>query len=93
MIYDVDKRYCLVTDVDTKYSPKVTLYSLGSGKEVICKISKALFKEEPFKKGQLIKCGNFFEKYKQRKTEYGWEQTNVKEWWLTSYNIVENMEI
>ena len=93
MIYDVDKRYCLVTDVDTKYSPKVTLYSLGSGKEVICKISKALFKEEPFKKGQLIKCGNFFEKYKQRKTEYGWEQTNVKEWWLTSYNIVENMEV
>ena len=93
MIYDVDKRYCLVTDVDTKYSPKVTLYSLGSGKEVICKINKALFKEEPFKKGQLIKCGNFFEKYKQRKTEYGWEQTNVKEWWLTSYNIVENMEV
>ena len=93
MVYDVDKRYCLVTDVDTKYSPKVTLYSLGSGKEVICKISKALFKEEPFKKGQLIKCGNFFEKYKQRKTEYGWEQTNVKEWWLTSYNIVENMEV
>ena len=93
MIYDVDKRYCLVTDVDTKYSPKVTLYSLGSGKEVICKISKTLFKEEPFKKGQLIKCGNFFEKYKQRKTEYGWEQTNVKEWWLTSYNIVENMEV
>ena len=93
MIYDVDKRYCLVTDVDTKYSPKVTLYSLGSGKEVIWKINKALFKEEPFKKGQLIKCGNFFEKYKQRKTEYGWEQTDTKEWWLTSYNIVENMEV
>ena len=56
MIYDVDKRYCLVTDIDTKYSPVVTLYSLGSGKEVICKINKALFKEEPFKRGQLIKC-------------------------------------
>lgn len=93
MIYDVDKRYCLVTDVDTKYSPRVTLYSLGSGKEVICKINKALFKEEPFKRGQLIKCGRFFEKYKQRKTENGWEQTNIKEWWLESYELIEDLEL
>ena len=91
MIYDVDKRYCLVTDIDTKYSPVVTLYSLGSGKEVICKINKALFKEEPFKKGQLIKCGRFFEKYKQRKTENGWEQTNIKEWWLNDYELIDNL--
>ena len=93
MTYDVDKRYCLVTDVDTKYSPKVTLYSLGSGKEVICKINKALFKEEPFKKGQLIKCGRFFEKYKQRKTENGWEQTSEKEWWLNDYELIDNLEV
>lgn len=93
MIYDVDKRYCLVTDIDTKYSPRVTLYSLGSGKEVICKINKALFKEEPFKKGQLIKCGRFFEKYKQRKTENGWEQTKEKEWWLNDYELIDNLEI
>ena len=93
MIYDVDKRYCLVTDIDTKYSPVVTLYSLGSGKEVICKINKALFKEEPFKKGQLIKCGRFFEKYKQRKTENGWEQTNIKEWWLNDYELIDNLEM
>ncbi len=93
MIYDVDKRYCLVTDIDTKYSPKATLYSLGSGKEVICKINKALFKEEPFKRGQLIKCGRFFEKYKQRKTENGWEQTNIKEWWLNDYELIDNLEM
>ena len=92
MIYDVDKRYCLVADIDTKYSPVVTLYSLGSGKEVICKINKALFKEEPFKKGQLIKCGRFFEKYKQRKTENGWEQTNIKEWWLNDYELIDDLE-
>lgn len=93
MTYDVDKRYCLVTDVDAKYSPRVTLYSLGSGKEVICKINKALFKEEPFKRGQLIKCGRFFEKYKQRKTENGWEQTNEKEWWLNDYELIDNLEM
>lgn len=93
MTYDVDKRYCLVTGVDAKYSPRVTLYSLGSGKEVICKINKALFKEEPFKRGQLIKCGRFFEKYKQRKTENGWEQTDIKEWWLESYELIEDLKL
>lgn len=93
MTYNVDKKYCLVTDIDTKYSPRATLYSLGSGKEVICKINKALFKEEPFKKGQLIKCGRFYEKFKQRKTENGWEQTDIKEWWLNDYELIDNLEM
>ena len=93
MTYDVDKRYCLVTDLDTKYSPKVKLYSLGTGKEIECKINKALFKTQPFKKLQLIKCGRFSEKYKQRKTENGWEKTNIKEWWLNDYELVDNIEM
>ena len=93
MIYDVDKNYCLVTDVNTKYSPRVTLYSLGTGKEVGCKINKAMFNQAPFKKGQLIKCGRFYEKFKQRKTENGWEQTDIKEWWLESYELIEDLKL
>ena len=92
-VYDVDKNYCLVTDVNTKYSPRVTLYSLGTGKEVGCKINKAMFNQTPFKKGQLIKCGRFYEKFKQRKTENGWEQTDIKEWWLESYELIDNLEL
>lgn len=93
MTYNVDKKYCLAIDVDTKYSPKITLYSLGSGKEISCKINKTLFKSRPFKKGQLIKCGKFEEKYKQRKTENGWEKTSEKEWWVCSYDLVNHLEI
>lgn len=92
-VYDVDKNYCLVTDVNTKYSPRVTLYSLGTGKEVGCKINKAMFNQTPFKRGQLIKCGRFYEKFKQRKTENGWEQTDEKEWWLESYELIDNLEL
>ena len=93
MTYNVDKKYCFAIDVDTKYSPKITLYSLGSGKEISCKINKTLFKSRPFKKGQLIKCGKFEEKYKQRKTENGWEKTSEKEWWVCSYDLVDHLEI
>ena len=91
--YDVDKKYCYILDVDTKYSPKVTLYSLGTGKEVICKINKFIYKDQPIKKGQIIQCGRFFQKERQIKTEKGWEKTNVMDWWLSSYNIVEKLEI
>ena len=92
-VYDVDKNYCLVTDVNTKYSPRVTLYSLGTGKEVGCKINKTMFNQTPFKRGQLIKCGRFYEKFKQRKTENGWEQTDIKEWWLESYELIEDLKL
>ena len=91
--YDVDKKYCYILDVDTKYSPKVTLYSLGTGKEVVCKINKFIYKDQPIKKGQIIQCGRFFQKERQIKTEKGWEKTNVMDWWLSSYNIVEKLEI
>lgn len=93
MVYDVDKRYCLVTDVDTKYSPRVRLYSLGSGKETTCKINKITFNEAPFKRGQLIKCGRFYQKDRQRKTETGWESTGEKDWWLANYELVDNLEL
>lgn len=93
MVYDVDKKYCLVTDVDTKYSPRVRLYSLGSGKETTCKINKITFNEIPFKRGQLIKCGRFYQKDRQRKTETGWESTGEKDWWLANYELVDNLEL
>lgn len=93
MVYNVDKRYCLVTDVDTKYSPRVRLYSLGSGKETTCKINKITFNETPFKRGQLIKCGRFYQKDRQRKTETGWESTGEKDWWLANYELVDNLEL
>ena len=52
-----------------------------------------MFNQTPFKKGQLIKCGRFYEKFKQRKTENGWEQTDIKEWWLESYELIEDLKL
>ena len=91
--YEVDKRYCMVLDLDLKYSPKVTLHSLGSVKQTVCKVSKAIFNETPFIKGQILKCEHFAQKFKQQKTEKGWEKTDIKEWWLDLYSIVNNIEL
>ena len=93
MTYDVDKKMCYVLDVDEKYTPRITLYCLKNGKSVLCKINKALFKENPLKKGNIIKAIKFMEKYKQVKTDGGWKRTEEKEWWLDAYSKVEMSEV
>lgn len=87
MTYDVDKKVCYVVDVDTKYTPRITLYCLNNGKSVMCKINKTTFKNNPIKKGQVIKAIKFEERYKQVKVNDVWQKTNDKEWWLSAYKL------
>lgn len=87
MTYDVDKKVCYVVDVDTKYTPRITLYCLNNGKSVMCKINKTTFKNNPIKKGQVIKAIKFEERYKQVKVNDTWQKTNDKEWWLSAYKL------
>jgi len=87
MTYDVDKKVCYVVDVDTKYTPRINLYCLNNGKSVLCKINKTTFKNNPLKKGQVIKALKFEERYKQVKVNDTWQKTNDKEWWLSAYKL------
>lgn len=90
--YDVDKKLCLVLKVDKKYSPKVDLYSLKSGKIVKCKINKLLFDDYPLKEGDVIKCISFMEKDTVKKQDGKWVKTGQKEWWLNAYKMEESIE-
>ena len=87
MTYDVDKKVCYVVDVDTKYTPRINLYCLNNGKSVLCKINKTTFKNNPLKRGQVIKALKFEERYKQVKVNDAWQRTNDKEWWLSAYKL------
>lgn len=91
--YNVNKNICLITDVDVRYTPRLTIYSLGAGKETICKIDKSFFKKNTLKEGQLIKCGRFYQKERKRKTERGWEGSGIMDWWLSSYETVEQLDL
>ena len=85
MTYNVDKRVCYVMDINTKYTPKVTLYCLKNGKTVVCKINKNLFNNNPLKVGDIIRASRFEERYKQIYAGGNWKRTNDKEWWCTAY--------
>lgn len=41
----LDKRYVLITEVNTRYTPVVVTYSLGSGVSVKCKIPKKIWED------------------------------------------------
>ena len=86
MTYDVKKNICFVIDVDTKYTPRLTLYCLNNGKSVICKVNKNAFKNNPINKNDIIKAIKFEEKYKQTLVDGNWKRSDTKEWWLVAYN-------
>lgn len=75
----------LVINIDTKYAPKVTLYSLSQGKTIIIKIYKKNFSLNPLEVGDIIGIKSAEWKYKKKKVDDKWIQTDEKELIVESY--------
>lgn len=75
----------LVIHIDTKYAPKVTLYSLSQGKTIIIKIYKKNFSLNPLGVGDIIGIKSAEWKYKKKKVDDKWIQTDEKELIVESY--------
>ena len=87
----VDKKYagyCVVTDLNVDYSPKLKLYALANGNTIPVKIDKKIFKNQPLRRGDIIKVIRQNKKPKMRKVEGKWIETEEKEWWVTEYEYV-----
>ena len=60
---EVNSAWCVVTEIDTKYSPKLTLYSLRKGEERQFKMDRKTFNTKDktlrINKGDLIKITDF----------------------------------
>lgn len=93
----VDKKYkgfCVVMDLDVDYSPKLNLYALANGNTIQVKIEKRIFKNQPLKRGDIIKV---IDQYRQKKMRANGKdvkgktifvETDDYEWWVTDYKIV-----
>lgn len=98
---NLDIRYAVVTDVDTKYSPVIDVYCLKNGKTAKLKISKKRSKynkytsvswsDLPLEKGDIVYLTAMKKKNKQRlnKETDQWEPTSEMEWWLLDYEKEE----
>ena len=86
----VDKKYagyCVVTDINMDYSPKLKLYALANGNTIPVKIEKKIYKEKQAVRGDIIQVKNQCKKNKMKKVDGKWIESDEKEWWVTDYNI------
>lgn len=86
----VDKQYsgmCVVVDMNTKYTPKLSLYALANGNTIPVKIGKKDFKEHPLQVGDIIHVSNQTKKPKKKKVDDKWIDMEEKEWWVLGYEI------
>ena len=84
-----DKRFCYVLDVDLKYTPRISIYSLATGKTIECKIQKSMYLRNKIKKDDVVFCKNFSRKQNWKKTEIGFEKTEGFSIFLNDYIIYD----
>lgn len=100
----IEKRYVLVTDINTKYTPVVNTYCLNNGSTCKCKISKKLWNNDGQlnendiiyihameKKFGFKKVGETTDKKGKIKPIFEEDQTKT-EWWITNYSVIHNMD-
>lgn len=86
----IDKVYegfCVVTDINIDYTPKINLYPLANGNPLYIKIAKKDYKLKPLKRGDIIKVNDYYKKNKVKKIGAEWVETDEKEWWVSEYLI------
>lgn len=77
----------LVLDIDTKYSPKLSIYAIWSGEQRIVKVSKRDFQSNPLTKGDTIRL-TIEQRPKTKLVDGQWvKDESVKEDWLKYYSI------
>ena len=86
----LEKNVGFVLDINTKYSPKITMYMLATGETIVYKLPKKLYENNPFGKNDILKF-NSEERNKSRKTENGWEKLPETEPLIIAYIIVQNI--
>lgn len=92
----IDNRYtgmAAVVSIDTKYSPKVKMYSLKNGTTLDCKIDKRTFNQNPISAGDIVTIYGTKKKPKVRKNADGkWENiSGTSELWITKYVKAQNL--
>lgn len=96
----VDKRICIVTELDTKYSPKFVAYCINNGKTQVLKVHnkkdgrnnliKESFDRVPFENGDVIYLKSCKKEPKKRKVNGEWVAIpGVFEWWVNDYSVIK----
>lgn len=85
---DLNKRSLIILSIDTKYTPKLLMYSPITGNTNTVKISKRDWKKQPMEIGDIIIAHNLYEKHKKTKINGKWVELDDTEIWCDDYQII-----
>lgn len=80
-------QYGYVIDINTRYSPKVTLYILNTGENVVYKVKKPQYESYPFNIGDIIQFTTIEQQKSQRINNKWCKIVGEYETWLNQYRI------
>lgn len=90
-IENIPKRYLYVIDVDTKYTPRATLYCLNTGKTLEMKVDKKKFTKNKIKKGDVIYCKKYMKKENWSKSDTGFVRNGTFSDYLMDWDITNGI--
>ena len=85
---ELPKPFTYVLSCDAKFTPRVTLYCIATGKSIECKVDKKFYGKHKFKADDVLYCKKFQKRPNWKKTENGFEQTGTYCDCLVEYDIV-----
>lgn len=88
---ELDKRNCVVMEVDTKYAPRIQLYNLHTGKSQSFKMATALYKNRKIVLGDIIYVSRFKEKPALKKIDGKFVEQDEKQWWIEQFQKVNHL--
>jgi hypothetical protein len=78
----------VVMSIDCKYSPKASIYLIGSGKTMSVKIAKKTYQSNPFGAGSILNYRSEQRpKWKKVNDEWVQDATAGYDTWLVSYTV------
>lgn len=86
------KKNYLVLDIELKYTPRVLLYSLVTGKQQWVKVKKSIYKNNPLNIYDMIYLNDWEKKNKRKKVDGEWVKSDEMELYLIDYFVVISKE-
>ena len=90
---DIQKRYVYVLGTDLKYTPRITVYCLATGKSIQLKVNKKIYAKNKIHEGDILYCKKFVKKEDWKKTEDGFARVGTYSEFLEDYDIINEERI
>lgn len=85
---NMPKNLYIITEIDTKYTPKLRAYNISSGNIETWKCKKNNIKKNLFVEFSVLKIVKLVEKNKRKKVNDEWIQTDEKELELVEWEVI-----